>query len=65
MQTKPKTYVCKRVRLCRYLMDHGFKPYQISPDRANPRYNVYLFDQSDELTAAVMDYVTKPRSTMT
>ena len=60
MQTNTRTYVCKRLRLCRYLMEHGFQPYQISPDRDNPRYDVYLFNQSDELTAAVTEYLTDP-----
>jgi len=64
MQTGNRTYVCKRLRLCRYLMEHGFNPYKIAPDRDNPRYNVYLFDQTDELTAAIMDYMTKPRTAM-
>lgn len=54
-----KTYVCKRLRLCRHLMDMGFDPYQIVPDRDNPRYNVYLFTQSPALTEAVMDYFTQ------
>lgn len=54
-----RTYVCKRLRLCRYLLEHGFNPYRIVPDRDNPRYNVYLFDQSPALAAAITDYFTK------
>lgn len=54
-----KTYVCKRLRLCRYLMECGFEPYKIVPDRDNPRYNVWLFDHSKDLMAAVMRYLTR------
>ena len=52
-----RTYVCKRPRMCSYLVERGFSPYKISPDRANPRYNVYLFTATPELHSAVMDYV--------
>lgn len=52
-----KTYVCKRSRMCSYLIDRGFSPYQIAPDRDNPHYNVYLFTATPELHKAVMEYV--------
>lgn len=61
MQMITRTYVCKRLRMCRYLIEHGFKPYKITPDRDNPRYNVYLFDHTDELAEAVTNYLTMPR----
>lgn len=54
--TTRKTYVCKRLRLCRYLMDHGFRPFRIVPDRNNPRYNVYLFTQTPALDETVSRY---------
>lgn len=54
-----KTYVCKRLRLCRHLMECGFSPYKIVPDRDNPRYNVWLFDQSHGLTMAIMQYFAR------
>jgi len=52
-----KTYVCKRARMCSYLMEHGFSPYKIAPDRDNPKFDVYLFSETPELHSAVMDYV--------
>lgn len=52
-----KTYVCKRSRLCTYLMSRGFAPYKITPDRDNPQYNVYLFTASPELHASVMEWI--------
>ena len=59
MEQVKRTYVCKRLRLCRYLIDRGFSPYKIAPDRDNPKYNVYLFEQTTGLSAAVLDYFTK------
>ena len=52
-----KTYVCKRSRMCSYLMERGFSPYKITPDKDNPIYNVYLFTATPELHKAVMEYV--------
>ena len=52
-----KTYVCKRARMCSYLVACGFEPYKIKPDNDNPRYNVYLFTATPELYRAVMAYV--------
>lgn len=54
-----KTYVCKRLRLCRHLMDYGFHPFRIVPDRYNPRYNVYLFEQTPALDETVSRYFSE------
>jgi hypothetical protein len=51
-----RTYVCRRQRVCSYLMDSGFTPYRITPDRYNRRYDVYLFTQTPELMKAVIEY---------
>lgn len=51
-----QTYVCRRPRLCRYLMNCGFAPYQTTADRNNPRYTVWLFEHTPGLAAAVLDY---------
>ena len=53
-----KTYVCKRTRMAAFLMEKGFLPYRISPDRDNPVYSVYLFTASPALYSAVMEYTT-------
>ncbi len=52
-----KTYVCKRARMYSFLMERGFKPYRVSPDRDNPMYDVFLFTASPELYQAVMEYI--------
>lgn len=48
-----KTFVCKRLRLASYLMGCGFQPYRVTADKNNPVYNVYLFDGTPEVYAAV------------
>ena len=55
----PKTYVCKRARLAGYLMSLGYQPYKITANKDNPRYDVYLFDGSEQLYRAVISYVTQ------
>ena len=43
--------------MCAFLMERGFKPYRIAPDRNNPLFDVYLFTATPELYDAVMEYV--------
>ena len=52
-----QTFVCTKFRLCKYLMDRGFVPYATKPDKFNPQYRVYLFENSTELSKAVSQYV--------
>lgn len=52
-----KTFVCTRMRLCHYLMNKGFLPYEVKPDEKNPRYSIYLFEESPALAAAVSQYI--------
>ena len=49
-------FVCERLRLCNYLIERGFYPVQTMPDRRNPRFSVFLFEETPELTAAVVQY---------
>lgn len=56
-QNNRRAYVCKRARMCSYLVSRGFHPYRITPDQNNPAYDVYLFEATPELYAAVMDYI--------
>lgn len=53
-----RTYVCKRARMCSYLVERGFMPYKIKPDNDNPQFNVYLFTATPELYKAVMAFVS-------
>lgn len=52
-----KTFQCTRPRLCIYLMNKGFSPYEVKPDEKIPRYSICLFEESSALTAAVSQYI--------
>lgn len=51
-----KLFRCPRLRLCNYLMERGFFPVQTEPDPQNPRYKIYLFEETPALTSAVVRY---------
>lgn len=51
------TFICTKFRLCKYLMDRGFLPYASKPDKFNPKYRVYLFEENEELNKAVSQYI--------
>lgn len=53
-----KKFTCTRLRLCGYLMDRGFMPIQTFPDRHNPLYTVWVFEETPELSAAVVQYLS-------
>lgn len=57
MSNEQKTYVCKRARMCSFLIEKGFSPYRVTPDRDNPMYDVFLFTATPELYQAVMEYI--------
>ena len=51
-----KTFLCNRLRMYTYLVDRGFSPVQVLPDADNPRYRMFLFEETPELTTAVNRY---------
>lgn len=51
-----ETYVCKRLRLLSFLYMKGFTPSAVMPDYDNPNFNVWAFDNSPELEAAIDEY---------
>lgn len=55
-ETTKKPYVCKRLRMCEYLIKQGFKPTATIPDATNPRYNWWLFENTPEFYAEVQKY---------
>lgn len=52
-------FVCKRLRLCQYLIDRGINPCETIPDESNPKYNVFLFEETPELNVALVRYFAK------
>ena len=55
-------YLCKRYRLLSFLRAKGFLPVATLPDKDNPRYNVWLFDNNAELETALEEYFENVRS---
>lgn len=46
-------YTCKRLKLLEWLLDAGFEPIKTIPDPYNWKYRHWLFQNSDELEAAI------------
>lgn len=55
-------YNCKRLRICDHLIKRGFTPFEVVPDKENPRFHVYRFRQTPELVAAVEEYRSMRRN---
>lgn len=53
---KKEVYVCRRLRLLNHLRNRGFLPYMTQPDIRNPRFNVWLYEETPELRNAIEDY---------
>lgn len=49
-------YVCKRLKMVRFLRDRGFIPFKTLPDKDNPKYNVWQYYNTPELEDAVTEY---------
>jgi hypothetical protein len=48
-----KNFVCKRIRLYTYLKEQGFKESKVRPDRNNPHYVVWIFENNERLQQAI------------
>ena len=51
-----KYYVVKTMRLASYLCSKGFKIIKEQPDRNNPKYKVWLFEDTVQLRGCLMNY---------
>lgn len=49
-------YVCRRMKLCGYLLSKGFKYEKVEPDKFNDKYSVWIFKSSPELRLAIEEY---------
>ena len=54
-------YVVKTMRLAVYLINEGFEKLREQPDRNNPKFNVFLFQDSIELRSALERYKNRVR----
>lgn len=52
-----KKIIVKRIRLLQYLVEKGFREYDIIPDpTSNKGYNWFIFKHTPELKAVVDEY---------
>lgn len=49
-------YVCRKLRLCTFLLQQGFKYIKEAEDKYNSKFKVWLFKNTPELHAAIEEY---------
>lgn len=49
-------YVCRRMKLCCFLLSKGFKYIKEEKDKFNEHYSVWIFKNSPELKLAIEEY---------
>lgn len=49
-------YVCRRMKLCSFLLSKGFKYEKVEPDKFNEKYSVWIFKSTPELRLAIEEY---------
>lgn len=52
-------YVCRRMKLCSFLLKKGFQYEKVVQDKYNPNYNCWLFVSSPELRNAIEEYYSE------
>lgn len=57
-----KYFVCKTIRLCKYLNDKGFHFDKVRPDKVKPYYNVWIYQNTDDLYDAVVEYFNERKA---
>lgn len=58
MKTKKYEYI-KSLRLAGWLMSHGFKILRINHNLKVEGKDIYVFEQSEELSKCIFDYIDK------
>lgn len=51
-----KGYVCRKIRLYNFLIEKGFRPVQVRPDRECSNRLVWIFNDTVGLRALVEEY---------
>ena len=52
-------YVCRKIRLCSYLLSKGFQYEVETTDIKDPSRKVWLFKDSSELRKSIEDYYNR------
>lgn len=53
---KTNTSIVKRLRQYNFLVKKGILPVETLADKDNPKFNVWLFERTDEFYNALEDY---------
>lgn len=56
MKPNIKTYVCRKIRLCTYLLEKGFEYMEEKPDVFKPNRKVWIFEETPSLRNAIEEY---------
>ena len=51
-----KTYVCRKIRLCTYLIEKGFMYLEEKPNVFDPKRKVWVFEETIDLRNAIEEY---------
>lgn len=49
-------YVCRKMRLCSYLLSKGFEYIEKRKDKFNKKYDVWIFKSTPELFKTIEEY---------
>lgn len=49
-------YVCTRLRLVEHLRNRGYLPIKTIPDKNNPKYNVWIYENNEALEEAIEEF---------
>lgn len=52
-------YVCRRMKLCSFLLSKGFNYEKVEQDKFNPKYQVWIFKNTPELKLAIEEYYSQ------
>lgn len=51
-----KSFCCYRLPLYNWLSERGFTPFSVKPDMKNPKFKVWLYDNTEEIRQCVQEY---------
>lgn len=51
-----KTYVCRKIRLCTYLLEKGFEYVEVQQDVFYPDRKVWIFEETSALRDVIEEY---------
>lgn len=52
-------YVCKKLRLCVYLIQNGFSYLEEREDKFNPKFKIWIFENTPELRVSIEKYYNR------